>query len=568
MLLVTGADLDRATVTTSYAGVSVARTQAGASSHYLFVWLKIAPQALPGSAGLQVRTAGGEASLTFPLLPPPKNSSSAGVTPDDTIYLIMPDRFADGNVANDRPAQSTGTYDRSQPKAYHGGDLQGIRDHLPYLHDLGVNTLWLTPVWKNTDSDYHGYHVVDFYAIDDHMGTLDDYRGLVRAAHQLGMKVLIDYVVNHTGPKDAWASDPPAAGWFHGTPQSHLPAMYNFNPLADPHSSPRDRRNVLDGWFVDKLPDLDPDNPLLAEYLAENALWWNATAELDGFRLDTFPYSTRQFWSGWHGAMRDVFPRLFTIGEVSDPDPAITAFFAGGRKQFDGIDSGVSTVFDFPLFYALRDVLLHGAPVARLLDVLRRDYLYPDPGLLVTFLGNHDQKRFMGEPGASLQKLNAASALLLTLRGIPEIYAGDEVGMPGGEDPDNRRDFPGGFPGDPRNAFTAAGRTPPEQQIFQNLQSLLSLRRDHPALRNGQQWNIGSDETYYAFLRETAQEKLLIVFNAAPQDRGAVNVPLDGTRLQKASHLTRLFGAGDAHLDRGSLQLALPATSVSVYSVE
>ena len=250
-----------------------------------------------------------------------------GFSRDDVIYLIMPDRFADGDPSNDQPSGSNGVYDRSKQMAYHGGDLRGIRQHLDYLHDLGVTTLWLTPVWKNTDSDYHGYHPVDFYALDDHMGSMQEYQALVADAHRLGMKVLIDYVVNHTGPHHPWANDPPTPTWFHGTPAHHLEPSYNFSGLVDPHASPREYLATLNGWFAGKLPDLNPDDPELATYLAQNAMWWTETAQLDGFRLDTFPYSSRQFWSGWHERLRQVYPQIV--------DPQIMDVGGSGGPRFD-----------------------------------------------------------------------------------------------------------------------------------------------------------------------------------------------------------------------------------------
>jgi glycosidase len=485
---------------------------------------------------------------------------------DDVIYLIMPDRFADGDSSNDQPPKSTGVYDRSQPKAYHGGDLRGIRDHLAYLHDLGVNTLWLTPVWKNTDSDYHGYHVVDFYALDDHMGSMEEYQSLVADAHKLGMKVLIDYVANHTGPNDAWANDPPTPTWLHGTPAHHLDPSYTFTGLVDPHASPREYRNTVEGWFAGKLPDINPDEPALALYLAQNAMWWTEIAQLDGFRIDTFPYSPRKFWSGWHERVRQVYPHIDSIGEVWTPDSTITSFFQGGRKQFDGIDTHLSTVFDFPLALTLRDVVVKGDSMQKIVDVLQHDALYPNPDMLVTFFGNHDQRRLVSEPGGSTAKLKAVFSLLLTLRGIPQIYSGDEIGMPGGDDPDNRHDFPGGFPGDPHNAFTAAGRTAEQQDVFAYLRSLLVLRKSHPALRSGKHWHIGWDDTYYAYLRELPEEKLLVVYNNASRTR-ALEIPVDSTPIENAHQLQTLFGNSPAEIRDGKVRVTLPAQAIAVFSV-
>jgi glycosidase len=519
-------------------------------------------------------TSAGSTTVQLPLLArDDPRGRFEGFSRDDVIYLIMPDRFADGDPSNDQPSGSNGVYDRSKQMTYHGGDLRGIRQHLDYLHDLGVTTLWLTPVWKNTDSDYHGYHIVDFYALDDHMGSMQEYQALVADAHRLGMKVLIDYVVNHTGPHHPWANDPPTPTWFHGTPAHHLEPSYNFSGLVDPHASPRDYLNTLDGWFASKLPDLNPDDPELATYLAQNAMWWTETAQLDGFRLDTFPYSSRQFWSGWHERLRQVYPgfvdpRIMDVGEVADPDSTITSFFAGGRKQFDGIDSGLATVFDFPLCNALRDVVIKGEPMQKIVDVLQHDELYPHPETLVTFLGNHDNRRFMSEEGSSPAKLKAAFSLLLTLRGIPQIYSGDEIAMDGGDDPDNRRDFPGGFPGDLHNAFTAGGRTAEQQDVFAHVQSLLALRKSHAALRTGKQWHIGWDDTYYAFLRESPQDedKLLIVYNNAPKTI-ELTIPVENTPLEAARQLQAVFGNTPAELAAGNVHVVLEAQTLAVFSV-
>ena len=578
-LLLTGENLGGARVESATKGLTPLGAEASANGHYLFVHLELSPDVPSGTVPLHLITAAGSTTISLPLLArADSHGRFEGISRDDVIYLIMPDRFADGDPSNDRPnndrpsnerptgSSAAAKYDRSNPMAYHGGDLRGIREHLGYLHDLGVTALWLTPVWKNTDSDYHGYHVVDFYALDDHMGSMAEYQALVAEAHRLGMKVLIDYVVNHTGPHHPWANDPPTPTWLHGTPAHHLEPAYSFNGLVDPHASPREYLNTLDGWFAGRLPDLNPDDPALALYLAQNAMWWTESAQLDGFRLDTFPYSTRQFWSGWHERLRQVYPQINDIGEVADGDSAITAFFEGGRKQFDGIDTGLATVFDFPLYYSVRDVVIGGASMQKIVDVLRHDELYPNPEMLVTFIGNHDKARFVSDKGSSVAKLKAALSLLLTLRGIPQVYSGEEIAMPGGDDPDNRRDFPGGFPGDPHNAFTASGRTPEQQDVFAHVQSLLALRKSHPALRTGKQWHIGWDDTYYAFLRDLPEDKLLVVYNNAPKTV-ELYIPVDNTPLETAHEFQTVFGNSTAELVGGKVRVSLPAQTIGVFSV-
>jgi glycosidase len=256
------------------------------------------------------------------------------------------------------------------------------------------------------------------------------------------------------------------------------------------------------------------------------------------------------------------------VGEAWDADPAVTSFFEGGRKQFDGIDSGLATVFDFPLYFALRDVVIKGAPMAKIVDVLRHDELYPHPETLVTFIGNHDNRRFLSEEGSTPAKLKAALSLLLTLRGIPQIYSGDEIAMPGGDDPDNRRDFPGGFPGDPQSAFTAGGRTAEQQDVFAYVQSLLALRKNNPALRTGKQWHIGWDDNYYAFLRELprGEDRLLIIYNNAPKTL-ELKIPIDNTPLEAARRVQAVFGNISAEIVAGQVHVALPAQTLAVFSV-
>ena len=497
MLLVSGHGLEATRVVCNLPSVLVERTQSTEGGDYLFVWLKIRPETKSGTVVCRVTTPTGGASFELPLASRGmKLGKFQGLSSEDVIYLIMPDRFANGDPSNDEPAEAKGTHDRTTPRAYHGGDLRGIREHLPYLKDLGVTALWLTPVLKNgAAQDYHGYGAVDLFAIDPHLGTMRDYQELVAEAHKQGMKILFDLVPNHVGPKHPWVAKPPLPDWFHGTPQHHAdssagingtfygkvdkPAITNdpFETLVDPHAPPRLSRNLTDGWFFNILPDLNTENPAVAQYLLQESIWWAESSGLDGYRLDTFPYVSRRFWSAWHAGLHRIYPELTTIGEVFHPDPSVTSFFAGGQRRNDGIDSGLNTLFDFPLFFALRDVLLHGAPAGRIADVLRHDSLYVHPDALVTFFANHDVPRFASAEGSSAAKEKLAFGLTLTLRGIPEFYYGDEIGMPGGGDPDNRRDFPGGWPGDAKNAFVASGRTAEQQELFTYVQTLLQLRQ-------------------------------------------------------------------------------------------
>jgi neopullulanase len=584
MLLLSGHDLEATHVECNLPTLRVSRTQATAGGGYLFVWLKIGADTKSGIAVCRIVAPKGTTSFELPLAArSPTLGKFQGLSQDDVMYLIMPDRFANGDPANDEPAEAPGSHDRSKPRAYHGGDLRGIQNHLTYLKDLGVTTLWLTPIVKNgAAQDYHGYGAVDLYAVDPHLGALKDYQDLVAAAHKQEMKIFFDVVPNHVGPKHPWVSNPPLPDWFHGTLQHHLDSFspikgsfYGkeggqpndpFEALIDPHAPMRMKRNLTEGWFFGVLPDMNTENPMVEQYLLQNSTWWAEVSGLDGFRVDTFPYVGRRFWADWHAGLRRLYPRLTTVGEVFHPDPSVTSFLVGGVKRYDGIDSGLSTVFDFPMFFTLRDVLLRNAPAGRIADVLRQDALYVHPEMLVPFLANHDVPRFASAEGSSSAKLKLALGLTLTLRGIPEIYYGDEIGMPGGGDPDNRRDFPGGWIGDANNAFTESGRTREQQEIFSYVQSVLRLRREHAALRGGGLWHLASDETSYVFARETEEERLVVAFNNADQPR-ELRIPLADTPAQKASQSAFFFGEAKAEIAERELRITMPAHSLSIFSL-
>jgi glycosidase len=586
MLLLSGHDLEATHVSCNLATVRVSRTQSTAGGNYLLVWLKIGAETQSGTAVCRITAPKGTTSFELPLAARTATLGKfQGLSEDDVMYLIMPDRFANGDPTNDEPADAPGSHDRSKPRAYHGGDLLGIRNHLPYLKDLGVTTLWLTPIVKNgATQDYHGYGAVDLYAVDAHLGTLKDYQDLVAAAHRQHMKIFFDAVPNHVGPKHPWVSNPPLPDWFHGTLRQHLDSFsplkgtfygkpggekggYDpFEALLDPHAPARMKRNLTEGWFFGILPDLNTENPTVVQYLLQNSIWWAETSGLDGYRVDTFPYVGRKFWADWHAGLRRLYPYLTTIGEVFHPDPDVTSFFVGGVKRYDGIDSGLRTVFDFPMYFAIRDVLLRNAPVGRIADVLRHDSLYLRPERLVPFFANHDVARFAGEEGSSAAKLRLAFGLTITLRGIPEIYYGDELGMPGGGDPDNRRDFPGGWIGDSSDAFSQSGRTREQQEIFSYVRALLDVRRGHEALRGGRLWHLASDESSYVYLRESEEEQIAVAFNNSDKPR-ELRIPLSGTPAEKMAGIALLFGDANAELSGHEIHLTMPAQSLSLFAL-
>jgi len=527
-LLIRGRGLTGARVEAP-AGLSAGEPRTNAAGTALFVDLAIDGAAAPGPRRLSVTTAGGRAEASFEVLAPlPRAGRFQGFSSDDVIYLVMPDRFSDGDARNDDPPVSRGLLDRARPRYYHGGDLQGVIDRLPYLADLGVTALWLNPVYDNVNhlnqrqsvdgqavTDYHGYGATDLYAVEERLGDVAKMRELVDAAHRSGIKVIQDQVANHVGPYHPWADDPPTPTWLNGTREKHLENRWQTWTLMDPHATPALRKETLDGWFVDVLPDLNQDDPEMARYLVQNSLWWVGVTGLDGIRQDTLPYVPRAFWRDWTAALKREYPQLTVVGELFDGNPALVSFFQGGAARFDGIDTGVDALFDFPLYYAVRRVFAGDAPMRDLAVALGHDHLYPRPDLLVTFLGLHDVARFMNERKATPQGLRAAFTFLFTTRGIPLVYYGDEVALPGGDDPDNRRDFPGGFPGEARSAFTAAGRMAEEQAVFDHVRRLAQLRKEEPALRRGRLVQLQADDHAYVFARVHEGRTVVMAFNAS-----------------------------------------------------
>ncbi|MCL6543625.1 MAG: cyclomaltodextrinase N-terminal domain-containing protein [Bryobacteraceae bacterium] len=540
-LLLTGAELQNAKVSTGSRGLRIDVRGGSPDGRYLFVYLTIAGNAQPGTHRFRIQGATGEAQFDFRLdRPLDPRGRYQGFGPDDVIYLIMPDRFANGDPSNDSPPEFNRPADRSSPRAYHGGDLRGIRDRLPYLKDLGVTGIWMTPVYKNSNtaaSPYHGYHTVDFYALEPRLGTMQEFKELVDTAHALGIKVVQDQVANHCGPQHPWVANPPTRTWFNYIDRTPRPRNnFDIPALSDPYARPKRRDLPLRGWFAGNLPDFNQDDPLVTDYLIQNALWWIGMTGIDGIRQDTYPYVDRPFWEKWQAAIDRQFPSLTVVGEITAPTPAVLSFFEGGIRRA-GVDTRLPSMLDFPLASAVRAVFAQGQPMTRLAEVLAQDSLYQHPEKLVLFPGNHDQPRFLTIAKGDLSKHLLAHAFVLTTRRAVHLYYGDEVAMQGANDPDNRRDFPGGWPGDPVNAFLPQGRTGDAATAFDTVRALLHFRQQHPALRQGGLTQLLVSQDQYAYLRSSAEEHVLIVLNRAGADKPIEievdDLPLaDGLRFQ------------------------------------
>lgn len=574
MLLVRGEHLGGAQFSLSDTRLHIERERISANGHWAELWLS-ASAADPETVTLSARDSDGETSAPYRFeRKRAPDDGVAGFSSRDALYLIMTDRFADGDLDNDgidgnaHKDSPDAAAERAKPRGWHGGDLRGITQHLDYIQQLGFTTVWITPVTANvgeTDS-YHGYGATDMYAVDPHFGSLKDLQALAVELHRRQMKLVLDTVPNHVGPKHPWVDDEPDPDWLHGTRADHHEAIGDFKPLVDPHAAWRDQKYVLQGWFANVLPDLNQENPATAQYLIQNAMWWIEETGADGLRIDTFPYVGREFWHEFHAQLHNEFPRLTEVGEVFNCDATITSAFAGGVTR-NGVDTGLYTPFDFPSYCALRDVFLKDAPMSRLADVWRLDALYPHPERLVPFLGNHDTSRFISNPGATPEKMRVAFAVLFTMRGMPEVYAGDEIGMTGGDDPDNRHDFPGGWPGAAQDAFT--DRTPPQAALHDWVEKLLKLRRQYPALEDGAMQVLAAQKDVLAYVRVSSadrKQKILVLINRSIGP-ATVELHLDGTDLAGSSRAQALLGDARAHFEGSDLTVGMPATSAWIVEI-
>ena len=583
-VMLRGQNLGGARVEAVGQGIKTGLVRVNDAGTYAFVDVFIDRDAKPGRRLLRVSTALGSADANFGINEPlPRAGRFQGFTPDDVIYFIMPDRFADGDRSNNNPPKSPGLYDRSKGRYYHGGDFQGIIERLPYLKELGVTAVWINPVYDNTDrlderetypeteggpkrptTAYHGYGAIDFYGVEEHYGTMQKLKELVDRAHAAGLKVIQDQIANHTSPYHPWATDRPTPTWFYGTVEKHLSNNWQKWTTMDPHASPETRRRNLEGWFIDILPDLNQDDEEVRRYLIQNTLWWLGTFGFDSVRMDTLPHVPRHFWRDWSAAIHAEYPNVNVLGELFDGDPALLSYFQRGKVGRDGIDTGIDTVYDFALHYAVRDAFAKGESVRKLAQVLAHDHLYPRPEALVPFVGVHDMQRFMNEQGATAEGLKLAQTFVMTTRGTPLLYYGDELAMPGGGDPDNRRDFPGGFPGDERNAFEKSGRTATENDVFERVKLLAKLRAELPALRRGSVIHLYDEEQQTAYARVLGGEAVIVAFNNDTK-AASFTVRVDGLGLGGARLRERLGTLkSDVLTNNGVLALSLPPRSAVI----
>ncbi|WP_296001255.1 glycoside hydrolase family 13 protein [Rugamonas sp.] len=573
-LMVHGQHMGELEPALNYPGVRITSVARVSNPNYLFVDLEIGATAAPGRLDLQFRH--GAEVLHHPYVLQARVSGSAqrvGFNSSDAIYEVMPDRFANGDAGNDSVAGLSDKLDRADGSGRHGGDLQGMIDHLDYVADMGYTVIWPTPMLTSDmpKVSYHGYATTDHYRIDPRYGSNEDYRRFVAQARVRGLGVIQDVVLNHIGSGHWWMRDLPSRDWinYHG---KFVPTTHHRAAVQDPYGSAEDKENFTAGWFVENMPDLNQRNPYLANYLIQNNIWWIEYAGLAGLRVDTYSYSDGPFLAEWTRRIMAEYPRLNLVGEEWSTSIPVVSRWLEGKRNFDGFVSHMPAMMDFPLNDTLRRALAardgDENSLNNLYETLSQDYLYPHADNMVLFEGNHDMARIFSVLNEDIGLFKMAMAYVLTAPRIPQLYYGTEILMTSSvkerDDASYRRDFPGGWQGDAVNAFTGAGLSAQQREAQAMLKKLLNWRKAQPVIHHGKTMHYGPEQNTYVYFRYDGTHKVMVALN-----KNATETVLPTARFHEmldgvASGVDVLSGASYA-LDG---QLRLPARSALILELK
>jgi glycosidase len=522
-LLVYGKNISSAAVSINYPGVSLVKAHKVESPNYLFLDLVISKNASPGTAVINFKIKGKTiATWSYELKARKAGSAQRnGFSSHDVVYLLMPDRFSNGDTANDTIPGMAEQLNRSNQDGRHGGDLAGIINHVDYLKDLGITALWVNPILENNQAiySYHGYSTTDYYRVDPRFGNNETYLKLSDALHQKGIKLIQDMIFNHCGGGHWWMKDLPSKDWVNQWPE-FTRTNYRAGTFTDPYASQSDSNLFVRGWFDKTMPDLNQTNPFLKNYLIQNSIWWIEYADLDGIRQDTYPYPFKEMMAEWGNRVTREYPQFNIVGECWLNYPASVAYWQKGSKNKDGYVSSLPAVFDFPLFDALQKAFNESdgwsTGITRIYEILAQDFSYPNPDNIMVFADNHDVNRYLDVVNNDIRKLKMALACVLTTRGIPEIYYGTEILMTTGADKGDgskRKDFPGGWPGDERDAFTAEGRTTAESDMYLYTRKLIHWRDTNEVIHTGKFRHFIPADGIYVYFRYSPKATVMVVMN-------------------------------------------------------
>lgn len=504
-------------------GITIIDKKLTDNPNYLFLYINISKDTKPGffSIVLNCKTEKEQQIIFYELKErKPNSAEQESFSEKDNLYLIMPDRFVNGNSQNDSVKGYIQGVNRTNLSFRQGGDIEGIIQKIPYLADLGITALWTTPFFDDNDTQYsyHHYASTDYYKIDPRLGTNDDYLRLSQTASKYGIKMIIDVVPNHCGGSHWWVKDLPAKDWFN-TWDKYTSSNYRMTAWTDPHASEADRYKLTHGWFAPNMPDLNLNNPLLFDYLRQAYIFWIEKAEIAGMRVDTYPYNDIHVASKFIQSIQDEYPKMNVVGECWVKSPAETAYYQSGNNNKDGFDSHLQSVMDFVLKDKLSEVFNENegwdTGTARFYSHFAQDFVYPNPNMIMNFVDNHDIDRYSTSVKGDAQKYKMGLAMLIASRGYPQIYYGTEIMIDGipGDYQGHRFDFPGGWSDDKRNAFTAEGRTDKENEVFDYLKSLLNYRKNNAVLQSGKMTQFIPENGMYVFFRHNAEKTVMVICN-------------------------------------------------------
>lgn len=520
-IMLYGPDIAKATFSINKRGIKLLRTQLTDNPNYVFLYLKIDKKAQAGSFDIRVRKNRKRYRIPYELKQ--RESASAmreSFTAADAVYLIMPDRFANGNLTNDSvPGYHQGVV-RGDLAKRQGGDLEGIIQRIPYLADLGITALWTTPVFDNNDTrySYHHYATSDYYKVDPRLGKNEDYRRLADEARRHGIKLILDVVPNHCGSAHWWLKDMPAKDWFNEWPE-YTSSNYRMMAWTDPHASEKDKERLSKGWFAPNMPDLNLNNRLLFDYLKQVYIYWIEYAGVAGLRVDTYPYNDLNIAAEFIGAIRNEYPKMNVVGECWMNTPQEIAYYQSGNNNKDSFDSKLTSVMDFPLGVVMANAFTEkegwNEGLARFYMHYALDFAYPDVNLLMNFLDNHDIDRYSAVVDGDVRLYKMALSMLITARGYPQIYYGTEIMLDGtkGSYEGHRYTFPGGWPTDERNAFEFGNRNTKEREVFDHLRTLLHYRKKTTALQTGKMKHFVPSDGCYVYFRYDEKSTVMVVAN-------------------------------------------------------
>lgn len=530
----TTTDFSNAKLSVKYAGVQLIKVHAFENKKYVALDLVISPTAKPGKVKIKIADSDSATSIAWELKPRRTGMGKTfakGVTAKDFIYLLMPDRFSNGNPSNDVVSgYKDNLVNRKDPIKRHGGDLEGVANNLDYLQDLGVTAIWMTPVLENDMplqseqagmmAGYHGYWFTNHYAIDKRLGGENAYKKLIDAAHAKGIKIIQDAVYNHVGNEHWMYKDAPAKDWINQWP-AYTNTNHRDEAIFDPMGNASDKKVMLDGWFVPHLPDINQRNPFVANFLIQHALWTVEEFGIDGWRVDTYKYCDEQFLNNVNTALEKDFPTISIFGEAVANTVAGSAYFTKNNMQTTFKHNAPGTT-DFPLSYAMMDAI--NKPfgwtegVNKLYMTLSQDLLYQAPEKNCIFLDNHDMERFVSMIGSDMNKYKMGMNLLFTLRGIPQLYYGTELWMKNFKDPNDgmvRLDFPGGFPNDEKDKRMASGRDQTENTAFNYVKTLANFRKTNTALQTGKMMQWLPNDGLYVYFRYDQGSTVMVLMNTS-----------------------------------------------------